>query len=108
MSWHWQAGLSQFGVVDVIWKEAMKKRRMQGIVVICLAAVTLVGTSAYAYSEKVKQACSADYGSLCAKYKEGSSELRRCFESNRRVLSVDRVQALVNAGEVPAKYLKQR
>jgi hypothetical protein len=108
MSWHWQAGLSQFGVVDVIRKEAMKNRRMQCIVVIALTAVTLAGTSAYAYSEKIKQACSSDYGSLCAKYKQGSSELRRCFESNRRVLSVDCVQALVNAGEVPARYLKQR
>lgn len=108
MSWHWQARLSQFGVVDVIRKEAMKKTRMQSFVVVALAAVSLAGTSAYAYSEKVKQACSSDYGSLCAKYKQGSSELRRCFESNRRVLSTECVQALVNAGEVPARYLKQR
>ena len=57
----------------------MKKRRMQGIVVIASAAVTLVGTSAYAYSEKVKQACSADYGSLCAKYKQGSSRASQMF-----------------------------
>jgi hypothetical protein len=96
-----------FGSLNVVRKAAMKKRRMQGIA-IALVAVTLLGTSAEAYSEKVKQACSADYGSLCAKYKQGSSELRRCFESNRRVLSLDCVQALVNAGEVPARYLKQR
>jgi hypothetical protein len=109
MSWHWQARLSEFGVVDVIRKEAMKKARMQSIKVIAvLAAVTLTGTSAYAYSQKVKDACSADYGSLCAKYKQGSAELRRCFESNRRVLSTDCVQALVNAGEVPARYLSKR
>ncbi len=95
--------------VDVIRKEAMKKSRMRSIkVIIALAAVSLAGTSAYAYSQKIKDACSADYGSLCAKYKQGSSELRRCFESNRRVLSTDCVQALVNAGEVPARYLKQR
>ncbi len=87
----------------------MKKTRMQSIkVIVALAAVALTGTSAYAYSQKVKDACSSDYGSLCAKYKQGSSELRRCFESNRRVLSTDCIQALVNAGEVPARYLSKR
>jgi hypothetical protein len=85
----------------------MTKRRVQCIV-ITLAALASAGTPAHAYSEKVKQACSSDYGSLCAKYKQGSSELRRCFESNRRVLSTDCIQALVNAGEVPARYLRQR
>jgi hypothetical protein len=95
------------GVGHVVRKEAMKKRRMQKVVIAVVAA-TFVGTPTYAYSEKVKQACASDYGSLCAKYKQGSSELRRCFESNRRVLSTDCVQALVNAGEVPARYLRQR
>jgi hypothetical protein len=61
-----------------------------------------------AYSQKVKDACAADYASLCGKYKERSAELRRCFESNRRVLSNDCVQALVRAGEVPARYLRER
>ncbi|MES1180162.1 MAG: hypothetical protein ABUL43_03095, partial [Hyphomicrobium sp.] len=96
-------------MVDLIRKEAMKKTRIQGVrIIVALAALTLTGTSVYAYSEKVKQSCSSDYASLCAKYKQGSAELRRCFESNRRVLSTDCVQALVNAGEVPARYLKER
>lgn len=77
-------------------------------VVIVAASSALISTSAAAYSQKVKDACSADYGSLCAKYKQGSAELRRCFESNRRVLSTECVQALVDAGEVPARYLRER
>jgi hypothetical protein len=76
--------------------------------VIVASVAVLTSTTAFAYSQKVKDACSADYASLCGKYKQGSSELRRCFESNRRVLSTECVQALVNAGEVPARYLKER
>jgi hypothetical protein len=86
----------------------MKKSRSALNVLIAATALALIGTPTLAFSEKVKDACSADYGSLCAKYKQGSSELRRCFESNRRVLSTECVQALVDAGEVPARYLKER
>ena len=77
-------------------------------IAISAAVLTFAATSADAYSQKVKNACSSDFSSLCGKYKQGSSELRRCFESNRRVLSRDCVEALVNAGEVPARYLRQR
>lgn len=93
---------------QVVGKDAMKKSKIALNFLIAAGAVSLVSTSAFAYSQKVKDACSADYGSLCAKYKQGSSELRRCFESNRRVLSTECVQALVDAGEVPARYLKER
>lgn len=89
-------------------KGVMRTSRKALNIVIALGVVALTGTSAFAYSQKVKDACSADYASLCGKYKQGSSELRRCFESNRRVLSSECVQALVNAGEVPARYLKER
>ncbi len=86
----------------------MKKNKVVLNVVMAGTALMLMSTSALAFSQKVKDSCSADYASLCAKYKQGSSELRRCFESNRRVLSTDCVQALVDAGEVPARYLKER
>jgi hypothetical protein len=96
------------GVSLIVGKDAMKKSKIALNIVVVAGALALVSTSAFAYSRKVKDACSADYGSLCAKYKQGSSELRRCFESNRRVLSTECVQALVDAGEVPARYLKER
>src|SRR3569832_370687 len=88
----------------VVGKEAMKKSGTMLRIMIAAGAIALASSSAFAFSQKVKDACSADYGSLCAKYKQGSSELRRCFESNRRVLSTECVQALVDAGEVPARY----
>ena len=86
----------------------MKKSKIALNIVIATGAAALMASPALAYSSKVKDACSADYGSLCAKYKQGSTELRRCFESNRRVLSTECVQALVDAGEVPARYLRER
>lgn len=64
-------------------------------------------TAANAYSAKLKDACSADYTSYCSQYKEGSTQLRRCFESNRHGLSRYCISALVAAGMVPSKYLKK-
>ncbi len=89
-------------------KGLMRTTRTTLKIAIAAGAVALMSTTAFAYSQKVKDSCSSDYASLCAKYKQGSSELRRCFESNRRVLSTECVQALVNAGEVPARYMKER
>jgi hypothetical protein len=62
---------------------------------------------ARAYSETVRKACAPDYASLCSRYKQNSTQLRRCFESNRRILSDYCIQALVKAGEVPARYLRR-
>ncbi|RUP08751.1 MAG: hypothetical protein EKK38_13500 [Hyphomicrobium sp.] len=86
----------------------MKTKKIVQTIAVSAVALTVAGTAADAYSRKVKNACSSDYASLCGKYREGSSELRRCFESNRRVLSRDCIEALVNAGDVPARYLRQR
>jgi hypothetical protein len=86
----------------------MKTIKIVQTIVISAAVLTFLGAPSYAYSRKIKDACSSDYSSLCGKYKQGSSELRRCFESNRRVLSRDCVEALVDAGQVPARYLRQR
>ena len=83
-------------------------RKVFAGILVAGGALALLTPSAVAFSQKVKDSCSADYASLCSKYKQGSSELRRCFESNRRVLSTECVQALVDAGEVPARYLKER
>jgi hypothetical protein len=68
----------------------------------------LVATSASAYSAKVRKACAGDYQNFCSQYQPDSTELRRCFESNRKGLSHFCITALVDAGEVPAKYLKKR
>jgi hypothetical protein len=74
---------------------------IRALVVVAAAMAFAAGTAANAYSEKIKTACSADYASLCSQYKQGSSQLRRCFESNRKVLSNSCVSTLVNAVKFP-------
>jgi hypothetical protein len=78
-------------------------------VTLALAAVTALSVSAAsaAYSEKVKKACAGDYQNYCNQYLPDSAQLRACFESNRKGLSQTCISALVDAGEVPAKYLKK-
>jgi hypothetical protein len=79
-----------------------------------LASVSVAGPALFAnagltsYTAKVRQACAGDYQSFCSQYSPDGTELRRCFESNRRGLSHTCVTALVDAGEVPARYLKRK
>jgi hypothetical protein len=63
---------------------------------------------AMAYSAKVRNACAGDYQNFCSQYAPDSTELRRCFESNRKGLTRTCVTALVDAGEVPARYRKKK
>ncbi len=71
------------------------------------ASLTMTISAAEAYSKKVKNACAVDYQNFCSQYAPDSAQLRRCFESNRKSLSRYCINALVDAGEVPAKYLKK-
>ena len=64
-------------------------------------------TSAFAVDKAIRKACVGDYDSYCSQYAPGSAQVSRCFESNRRNLSKGCIRALVDAGEVPAKYLKK-
>jgi len=74
-----------------------------------MACGTLVlAAPAMAYSAKVRNACAGDYQNFCAQYAPNSTELRRCFESNRKGLTRTCVSALVDAGEVPARYRKKK
>lgn len=86
-------------------------RKFEGALMSCAvmaASALFASTAADAYSSKVKHACAGDYQNFCAQYVPDSTELRRCFESNRKGLSRICISALVNAGEVPARYLKRR
>ncbi|MBN9289968.1 MAG: hypothetical protein J0H36_02340 [Hyphomicrobium denitrificans] len=76
--------------------------------VAAVSAALLLTTPVMAYSAKVRQACAGDYQNYCSKYAPDSSALRRCFESNRKGLTRTCVTALVDAGEVPAKYRKKK
>ena len=77
---------------------------------IAVAAAALAGftaSSALAVGKKVRKECAGDYDQFCSQYSPDSTETSRCFESNRKNLSRSCIRALVDAGEVPAKYLKR-
>jgi hypothetical protein len=72
---------------------------------LALAVVSaLAATSAEAYSDRVNNACKADYFSFCSAHPVGSTGLRRCMEANGRSISARCVNALADAGEIPRKY----
>jgi len=86
----------------------MKKLDAALTAVAMVAGLALFAAPGFAkYTAKVRQACSGDYQSFCSQYPADSTELRRCFESNRKGLSHYCVTALIDAGEVPARYLKK-
>jgi hypothetical protein len=87
-------------------KEHVDMRQMT-MTLAFVAAVALTATSAQAISKKVERDCAGDYQNFCSQYAPGTAQLRDCFESNRKGLSQICVRALVDAGEVPAKYLKK-
>jgi hypothetical protein len=71
-------------------------------------ALTVLGvTGASAFTQKVKDACAGDYQNFCSQYEPETAALRSCFESNRKGLTKTCINALVDAGEVPARYLKK-
>jgi hypothetical protein len=75
---------------------------------LALATVTsLSATAALAHSDRVKKDCAGDYQNFCSQYAPDTAQLRSCFESNRKGLTQICIRALVDAGEVPAKYLKK-
>jgi len=84
-----------------------KLQTTMSVAVMALAVIGVSATGALAFSKKVRKACGLDYQDFCAQYDPGSSAVRRCFESNRRSLSKGCVRALVDAGEVPRKYLRR-
>lgn len=80
----------------------------KGALALCaLIASAALANGAHAYSARVKKACAGDYQNFCAQYRPESSQARACFESNRKSLSKFCITALVDAGEVPKKYLKK-
>jgi hypothetical protein len=85
-------------------------RKFQGALLSAalIAGAGLLVTPANAFSAKVRKACAGDYQNFCSQYEPESTELRRCFESNRKGLTHTCVTALVDAGEVPARYLRKK
>jgi hypothetical protein len=76
---------------------------------IAFSLLTLAGfaasSSARAWSEDVITNCTGDYLAYCKQHSPESTELRYCMEAHRDKISKQCISALVDAGEVPKKYL---
>jgi hypothetical protein len=73
------------------------------------AAVTLVLStgSAFAVSQAVRDACSADYVAYCSKFKLNTPALKSCMREHRHKLTNDCIQALGHSREVTAEDIAQ-
>jgi hypothetical protein len=71
------------------------------------ATLVVLPTSAFAVSEAVKKACSADYASLCSQYKVGTEALRSCMRSHRHTLTDGCIHALGRSSEVTQEDIRQ-
>ncbi len=72
------------------------------------AGLTVSAGDAHArkVTDRLKVACSGDYDRFCKGYKVESSKLRSCMRANGKRLSRVCVEALVDAGWVPRKVLR--
>ena len=77
-----------------------------GITAAAMMLGGLLGShSARAWSEGIILNCTEDYFAYCKEHSPESPELRYCMEAHRNQISKQCVKALIDAGEVPKKYL---
>ncbi len=71
-------------------------------------AVSSLSVPAFAYSDKVRNACKHDYMANCNTHEVGSESLRVCMRKAGPKLSSACVDALVEAGEVSANEVAKK
>ncbi len=85
--------------------------RVVGHRVVVTAAATALSAllagpgTARAWTEGIILNCTQDYFAYCKEHSPESPELRSCMDAHRTQISKQCVQALLDAGEVPKKYL---
>ncbi|MFA5952841.1 MAG: hypothetical protein WC807_21505 [Hyphomicrobium sp.] len=73
-----------------------------------LTLTIFVPSSAFAYSEQVRNACKNDYLAHCNTHEVGSESLRQCMRNAGPKLEPTCVNALVAAGEVSAAEVAKK
>jgi hypothetical protein len=73
---------------------------MKRVAVLAAVALALSSGCAFAVSQAVKDACSADYAAYCSQHKVGTSAAKSCMREHRKMLSEGCVQALGHSSEV--------
>ena len=95
-----QLSTARLEIFDRAWMVVMA-----GIVLV--SAMIIASSSAGAVSKRVKNACKNDYFRHCPAYHVGTPQLRTCMTKagKRKQLSRVCLRALIDAGQVPRKYL---
>lgn len=80
------------------------------MVVVAGGVAIWAGPASAVVTERVKKACKSDYYRHCPSYAIGTPQLRTCMTKagKRKQLGHGCLRALIDAGEVPRKYLKKR
>ncbi|MET0639823.1 MAG: hypothetical protein ABWX70_14750 [Hyphomicrobium sp.] len=73
---------------------------MKRVAVLAAIAFALSSGSAFAVSQAVKDACSADFAAYCSEHKVGTTAARSCMREHRKMLTDSCIQALGKSSEV--------
>ncbi|AGK58594.1 hypothetical protein HYPDE_34613 [Hyphomicrobium denitrificans 1NES1] len=80
---------------------------MKKVAVFAAVVLALSTGSAFAVSQAVKDACSADYVAYCGKFKVGTAALKSCMREHRHMLGAGCIKALGQSSEVTAEDIAQ-
>jgi hypothetical protein len=80
---------------------------MQKVAIFAAVTLALSTSSAFAVSQVVRDACSADYVAYCSKFKVGTPALKSCMREHRHVLNAECIKALGHSREVTAEDISQ-
>lgn len=80
---------------------------MKRVAVFAAVALALSSGGAFAVSQAVKDACSADYAQYCSQHKVGTSAAKACMREHRKTLTDACIQALGKSNEVTQADIDQ-
>jgi hypothetical protein len=94
---------------ETMTKSASSKLALIRVFTVAMLAVigSAMTTPASAYTDRVQNNCKGDYLTFCSAHAIGSTGMRQCMEANGKNLSPKCVSALVDAGQIPKKYVKK-
>jgi hypothetical protein len=80
---------------------------MKRVALLAAVAFALSSGAAFAVSQAVKDACSADYAQYCSEHKVGTSAAKSCMREHRKMLTESCIQALGHSNEVTQADIDQ-
>jgi hypothetical protein len=82
------------------------RRTLASVTATCaILAFLMSAGAARAWNDEIVKNCADDYFTYCKQHDPDGPEVRYCMEAHRTKLSKQCIQALVDAGEVPKRYL---